>query len=128
MKKDISQSERIDLVAGKLLDASKNGNPFMFVFSINFYPAISDICNKLHVIYACWSVDCPVTELFAKQIRNAYNRVFLFDRTQYERIAKYNPTGVFYLPLGTNVERLDKTINTISEEDRKKYNIDSIKK
>ncbi len=123
-KKDLTQAERIDLVVKRLIDAADAGDPFMFVFSINFYPAISDVCNKFHIFYACWSVDCPVTELFAKQIKNEYNRVFLFDRAQYDRIVKHNPQGVFYLPLGTNVERLDKTIATIGSEDRRSYSAD----
>lgn len=35
-----------------------------FVFSVNFYPAISYTCSRLKVPYVCWSVDSPVAELF----------------------------------------------------------------
>ena len=80
--------------------------------------------RKLNTVYACWSVDCPVTELFANQIKNGHNRVFLFDKTQYERIYRHNPECVYYLPLGTNVDRLDKTNMTINASDRKKFSSD----
>ena len=123
-KKDMTPGEVVGLVADRILKAVDGGDPYLFVFSINFYPAVSDICEKLHTIYACWSVDCPVTELFAKQITNRFNRVFLFDRTQYERISRYNPECTFYLPLGTNVDRLDKTIATITAADRMKFSAD----
>ena len=123
-KKGIDPGDVVQIVADHILRQNELNDPFLFVFSINFYPAISDICEKLNTIYACWSVDCPVTELFANQIKNRHNRVFLFDRTQYDRICRHNPECVYYLPLGTNVERLDKTNMTINSADRKKFSSD----
>ena len=41
--------------------------PLSFVFSINFFPAISYTCERLKVPYVCWSVDSPVPELFSKR-------------------------------------------------------------
>lgn len=117
-------SDTVKIVADHILHQIEIGEPIMFVFSINFYPAISDVCEKFHVLYACWSVDCPVVELFFNQVRNSYNRIFLFDYAQYERIHPYNPDGTFYLPLATNVERLDQTISTICEADRQKFSAD----
>ncbi len=123
-KKGLDPGDVVQIVADHILRQNELNDPFLFVFSINFYPAISDICEKLNTIYACWSVDCPVTELFANQIKNSHNRVFLFDRTQYERIHRHNPECVYYLPLGTNVDRLDKTNMTINSADRKKFSSD----
>lgn len=111
-------------VADRIAKQNAKGSPFLFVFSINFYPAISGVCEKLGVIYACWTVDCPIPELFSTQIRNSHNRVFLFDLAQYERIKPYNPDCIFYLPLASNVERLDKVIDTIGRSDIKKYSSD----
>jgi len=82
----------------------------MFVFSINFFPYISMVCEKLGAIYVCVSVDCPVVELFSTQIRNKCNRVFLFDYQQYLDIKDENPECIFYMPLGVNVSRIDATI------------------
>lgn len=123
-KKGIEPGDVVQIVADHILRQNELNDPFLFVFSINFYPAISDICEKLNTVYACWSVDCPVTELFANQIKNGHNRVFLFDKTQYERIYRHNPECVYYLPLGTNVDRLDKTNMTINASDRKKFSSD----
>ena len=96
----------------------------MFVFSINFFPAIADICQIYGVKYLCWTVDCPVPELYSKSVQHSTNRIFLFDRAQYEAIHPYNPEGVYYLPLAAATERFDQVVETITREDVKKYSSD----
>ena len=95
-----------------------------FVFSINFYPAISYTCNRFKVPYVCWSVDSPVAELFSNSLKNEWNRIFLFDRAQYEFFHPYNPEHIYYLPLATNVKRWENVILGMSEEDFDKYDSD----
>ena len=51
----------------------------MFVFTINFFPYISIVCEHLKVKYVSVSVTCPMPEIYNKTIRNSCNRVFLFD-------------------------------------------------
>lgn len=82
-------------------------NTPMFVFSINFFPYVSLTCKSLGIIYVSVSVTCPMMEIFNTTIRNACNRVFLFDRAQYEAVCDENPQGIFYLPLGAGVDRID---------------------
>ena len=94
------------------------------VFSINFFPVVSEVCNIFHIPYVCWIVDSPVMELYSHSIRNNWNRIFLFDYALYEEFRGENPKGIFYLPLGADHERLDALIETITEEDRKKYSAD----
>lgn len=85
---------------------------FSFVFSVNFYPSISDICNLLNMTYVCWTVDCPVLELFSASIRHPCNRIFLFDWAQYERFSPFSPDCIFIclwrpiLPVWTRKLRL----------------------
>lgn len=107
-----------------LIDAKLSKSQYALVFSINFYPAISEICNIYKVPYVCWSVDAPVPELFHKSVQNPCNRIFCFDRKQYEAIHRYNPNCIYHLPLGTNVARWDKVISTITASDRAKYSSD----
>ena len=78
-------SETIDIVSKCIMDSQNARTPLMFVFSINFNPSISEICEKLNTLYVCWSVDCPVIELFSTSIKNKCNRIFLFDNAQYQR-------------------------------------------
>ena len=97
------------------------GHSLAFVFSINFFPAISYTCNHFKVPYVCWSVDSPVAELFSNALKNEWNRIFLFDRAQYEFFHPYNPNSIYYLPLATNVKRLEKVVLGMSDEDFQRY-------
>lgn len=95
-----------------------------FIFSINFFPYVSEFCEKLNLLYVCWSVDSPVLELYSASIRNHCNRIFLFDDVQYQEIAPYNSENVFYLPLATNVERWDAELSALTKEDTQNYSAD----
>ncbi len=77
----------------------------LFVFSVNYFPFLSIMCEKLKITYIAESVDCPVFEIYHKSIANKKNKVFLFDRQQYLSIRDENPEGIFYLPLGAASER-----------------------
>lgn len=95
-----------------------------FIFSINFFPAISYTCNRLKVPYVCWSVDSPVAELFSNALKNEWNRIFLFDKAQYEFFHPYNPECIYYLPLAVNVKRLEKVIMGMTQEEYAIYDSD----
>lgn len=99
-------------------------HPLAFVFSINFFPAISYTCNHFKVPYVCWSVDSPVPELFSNALKNEWNRIFLFDKAQYEFFRPLNPEHIFHLPLATNVKRWENVILNMTEEDFTKYGVD----
>lgn len=99
-------------------------HPLAFVFSINFFPAISYTCNRFQVPYVCWSVDSPVPELFSNALKNEWNRIFLFDKAQYDFFSRHNPEHIYYLPLATNVKRWENIILHMTEEDFNKYDAD----
>lgn len=96
----------------------------LFVFSINFYPAIAEVCHLFGTLYLCWAVDSPVPELFSESIRHETNRIFLFDSAQYDYFSKYNPKNIYHLPLASDTVHYDEVINTITEADKKKYSHD----
>ena len=97
---------------------------FAFVFSINFFPAISYTCDHFRVPYVCWSVDSPVPELFSNALKKEWNRIFLFDQAQYQFFHPVNPGRIFYLPLATNVKRWESVVLNMTEEDYAKYDAD----
>ena len=92
--KKITPSQTAETVSG-LLSAER----FLFVFTINFFPAVSDVCRIHDTPYVCWTVDSPVMELFSPSLKNSCNRVFLFDRAQYKTFASRNPGHIFHLPV-----------------------------
>ena len=117
--KDISSKEQLYLISSALKEQK-----YQVVFSINFFPVISEVCNIFKIPYACWIVDSPVMELYSHSIRNPWNRIFLFDYALYEEFYAENPNGIFYLPLGANYDRLDPVSDTITDEDRTKFSAD----
>lgn len=96
----------------------------IFVFSVNFFPVIAELCHIHGILYLCWSVDCPVIELYTKPMQYSTNRIFLFDKEQYNSLYPFNPNCIFHLPLAANLERFNRTISTISETDKNTYSHD----
>lgn len=105
----------------KLVSDALKEKTYRMVFSINFYPVVSEVCNIFRLPYVCWIVDSPVMELYSHSIRNPWNRIFLFDYALYEEFHGENPEGIFYLPLGANYARLDRLMEGITAEDAEKF-------
>jgi spore maturation protein CgeB len=78
-------------------------NPCDFIFSINFFPHVSEVAQIFHLRYVTWVVDAPVLELYTKMITNSCNRVFIFDKALYDEIHPLNPDCVFHLHLAGSV-------------------------
>ena len=117
--KTLDPQEAVKIVSQKLFE-----QPVDFVFSMNFYPFLSEVCNIFQIPYLCWTVDSPVMELFATSISHPWNRIFLFDRAQYDEIHSYNPKHIFHLPLAVNVEQKQKTIQASSDKLIHKFSSD----
>ncbi len=117
--KDMNPKECLSLVSNALKQKR-----YDMVFSINFFPVVSEVCNIFKVCYACWIVDSPVMELYSYSIRNRWNRIFLFDYALYEEFAPENPECIFYLPLGANYDRLDALTASITGEDEERFSAD----
>ena len=117
--KKVSPSETVDAVSTLI-----EKHTFLFVFSINFFPAISEICQIYQIPYVCWTVDCPVMELFSPALANDCNRIFMFDKAQYEYFRHINPERIFHLPLATNVSRWDQVISQASSKDLNHFSSD----
>lgn len=97
---------------------------YSFVFSINFFPSVSDVCNIWGIPYLCLIVDSPVLELFSTSLANPCNKVFLFDRQLYNDFHHINPDGIFHIPLATNVRDNYATATMASAADRARFSSD----
>lgn len=117
--KSLTPQESIQIVSSTLLE-----HPADFVFSINFFPFLSEVCRIFKLPYLCWTVDSPVMELFATSITHSCNRIFVFDLAQYEEISPLNPGHVFHLPLAVNTKQKQRQILSASAAMRKKFTSD----
>lgn len=117
--KNLTPSECVKIVSPQLLN-----NNYSFVFTINFFPWISDLCKIINIPYISLIVDSPLTELYYDSLANNINRVFMFDKEMYNEFVHINPSHIFHIPLAANVIRIQDTINNSSEEVKQKYKSD----
>lgn len=111
-----------DEVYERLLSTQLHQESCDVVFSVNFIPVISEICEKQQVPYFCWIVDSPVIQLYSHTLLYNCNYVFIFDYILYNEFCQKNPGHIFYIPLGCDLELYDSIIPTA--EDHAKYDCD----
>lgn len=104
-----------------LINQALSKKNYQFVFTVNFYPAISECCNIYHIPYLCLIVDSPVLELYSDALKNPCNRIFLFDRALYEEFSPANPDCIFHIPLATNVRRWDAVLSRASTSQKSAF-------
>ena len=82
------------------------------VFSYNYFPLVSVVCQKVGIKYASWVYDNPVVALYSYTLINNCNHVFLFDSQMYEVFASQGIKTVYYLPLAAATNRYSNIIPT----------------
>jgi spore maturation protein CgeB len=92
------------------------------VFTVNFIPIVSRVCNVMKVPYVCWTVDNPCFQLYSDTLKNPWNRIFMFDRSQYEKFHPLNPDCIFYMPLACDYEAWNSL--TLTDKDHRNYDCD----
>lgn len=77
------------------------------VFSINYFPVLSDACENADILYVSWSCDSPLLGLYHESVFHSCNRIFLFDKQDYNTFRALGVEHVYYLPLGAAINRLE---------------------
>lgn len=89
--------------------SSFDATKYCCVFSINYWPMLSKVCQTLNLLYICWCYDAPLdVRNIEETLGNDNNRVYLFDRNQYYAYKCHGFDTVYHLPLGVNSKRLSK--------------------
>lgn len=89
---------------------------FDCVFTLDFVPVISTVCETYKIRYLSWVVDSPCFPLYSKTISNCVNRIFIFDYALYKKFHLKNPNGIFYQALGSDTSLFDQYIPTQKEK------------
>lgn len=91
---------------------------YNIVFSINFNPIISEVCEMHHIAYRAWVYDSPIHIRNLTPLKNTYTKAYFFDRGQ---VLEYRKNGIAaeYLPLAADVEIFSSI--AVSEQERKEY-------
>ncbi len=77
------------------------------VFSSNYFPLVSSVCNTFEIPYISWVYDCPHLSLFSATVINPCNHIFVFDRDTVNYFKSIGITTIEYMPLAAAVRRLD---------------------
>lgn len=74
------------------------------VFSVNFCPIISDICQRHDIHYISWIYDAPLHIRRVDALKNSCNDIYFFDRVQCDMYKKMGAEGVHHLPLAVDTD------------------------
>lgn len=92
------------------------------VFSVDYFPLLSEICMKTKILYLSWAVDNPMTSMYSKKITNSCNRIFTFDRVQCNIMNALGQDKCYHMPLATDI--LQWQAIEITEQDKQEYGCD----
>lgn len=93
------------------------------VYSTNFFPVISKVCQKEGIHYISWNYDAPNMLLYSNLIANSCNIIYTFDKTE---CMKYRDMGFphfHYLPLAVDTKRLDELAEDMIDKQLYVYDI-----
>lgn len=79
---------------------------FDCLFSFNYFPVLSKICQDRNCIYVSWVYDSPNLTLYSNTLSNPCNRIFHFDRGACEELKAQGFSNIFHCPLGVNTIRI----------------------
>ena len=91
------------------------------VFSLNYFPHVSDLCEELGKKYIAWTVDSPLISLYHQSLFNKCNYIFIFDRFYCEELKNLGAEHVWYLPLAVNCSRVGKITGSLTADERNKW-------
>ena len=85
-------------------------------FSFNFFPIVSEACQKMNIPYIAWIFDAPHLTLMSGTVQNNVNRIWIFDYALYRQMKETNIHTVYYSPLAVNGKRLLAQTAVLDEE------------
>lgn len=77
------------------------------VFSFDYFPVISNGCQKEMVRYISWIYDSPYVLLYSRTVLHPCNIIYVFDKEIYMEFHSAGVDTVRYMPLAVNAQRLN---------------------
>lgn len=97
-----------------LMDKIKSG-AYSFVFTVNYFALISEVCHDLDIPYVVWTCDSPLISMYHESVFYDTNFIFTFDKTHEIESKSMGVKNIFYLPLATNPDRMISTIKNFEK-------------
>lgn len=78
-----------------------------YIFTFNYFPAVSVVCNEENIPYVAWVYDSPYVQLYSFTTIYPCNYIFVFDKELALEFQRAGIQTIHYLPMAANTTRLD---------------------
>ena len=102
----------------RVIEEKIRGTHYDMVFTVNYFPLISNVCERTGVKYVSWTCDNPLISMYHESVFHACNYIFTFDKTNYLEFRGMGVKHIWYLPLAVDTERMDALIGAPEEAGR----------
>ncbi|MCR5546738.1 MAG: DUF3880 domain-containing protein [Lachnospiraceae bacterium] len=92
----------------KMLD----DHDYEFVFTVNYFGMISNMCQDRGLPYISWTCDNPLISMYHNSVYNDVNTIFTFDKTNFYEFREMGLKHIYYLPLAVDTSRISNMLST----------------
>ena len=109
----------------RVIEEKIRGTHYDMVFTVNYFPLISNVCERTGVKYVSWTCDNPLISMYHESVFHACNYIFTFDKTNYLEFRRMGVKHIWYLPLAVDTERMDALLGAPEKPERRNATQDS---
>lgn len=109
----------------QVIEEKIRGTHYDMVFTVNYFPLISNVCERTGVKYVSWTCDNPLISMYHESVFHACNYIFTFDKTNYLEFRGMGVKHIWYLPLAVDTERMDALLGAPEKPERRNATQDS---
>ena len=109
----------------RVIEEKIRGTHYDMVFTVNYFPLISNVCERTGVKYVSWTCDNPLISMYHESVFHACNYIFTFDKTNYLEFRGMGVKHIWYLPLAVDTERMDALLGAPEKVERRNATQDS---
>lgn len=113
-----TEADRINPDSMKLKTAARG---YDAIFSVNYFPQVSEVCEQIGIKYIAWTVDSPMIAMHHKSIFHACNYIFVFDKFNYLQFQQWNLPHLYYLPLAVDTQRIDTLLKNSTDWEKQRF-------
>lgn len=109
----------------RVIEEKIRGTHYDMVFTVNYFPLISNVCERTGVKYVSWTCDNPLISMYHESVFHDCNYIFTFDKTNYLEFRGMGVKHIWYLPLAVDTERMDALLGVPEKPERRNATQDS---
>lgn len=99
----------------RVIEEKIRGTHYDMVFTVNYFPLISNVCERTGVKYVSWTCDNPLISMYHESVFHDCNYIFTFDKTNYLEFRGMGVKHIWYRPLAVDTERMDALLGAPEE-------------